>query len=62
EHIAIICPLLWNPKIPPLDEATSALDSSTEKVVQEAVDQATQGRATIGIVHCLSTNQNANHM
>jgi len=62
QRISIARALLIDPRILILDEATSSVDSTTEKVIQKALDNLVSGRTTIAIAHRLSTLRRADRL
>lgn len=62
QRIAIARVILKDSPVLILDEATSALDTVSERIVQEALDEASKNRTTVAIAHRLSTINHADRI
>lgn len=62
QRIAIARAILRDAPVLLLDEATSSLDAQSERAVQQAVDELSQGRTTVVIAHRLATVKKADRI
>ncbi len=62
QRISIARALLKNPPILVLDEATASVDTTTERLIQEALDRLMESRTSFVIAHRLSTVRHADQI
>ncbi|MDB5188517.1 MAG: hypothetical protein JWM92_115 [Candidatus Nomurabacteria bacterium] len=62
QRVGIARALAKDPSLIIFDEATSSLDAVSERLVQEAIDEACKGKTAIVIAHRLSTVKNCDRI
>ena len=62
QRVGIARALAKDPSILIFDEATSALDSVSERIVQQSIDEVSEGKTAIIIAHRLSTVKNCDRI
>ncbi|TSB45522.1 ABC transporter ATP-binding protein [Alkalicoccobacillus porphyridii] len=62
QRLAIARAIIRDPELLLLDEATAHLDSTSESLVQEALQELMKGRTTLVIAHRLSTVRHADRL
>jgi ATP-binding cassette subfamily B protein len=62
QRVAIARTVLQRPRLLILDEATSSIDTTTESLVQEALERLFKGRTSIIIAHRLATVRSADRI